>query len=284
MSKKTFWASAIIASVIIVFSGQTGITNAVSPPLGRTGAPSEATCATAAPCHVGVASIAITEVSANITGAGAPSATLDNSFQYWPDSIYTIDISVLDLTGRYGFELTCLKALDNTAAGSFTLTSPTNTAANAAGGRNYVTHKNASTLNSWSFKWQAPSVSTGDIKFYLCCNAANNNNNSSGDHIYTYNAICSERHADTLNAIAEGKKSAIQLLETNPGSRQFFVSYGQEWKNKKIAVMIINLNGAKIKSLCPQNGEKINLIDLSSGLYFALISDGENNYVQQIIL
>jgi uncharacterized protein (TIGR03437 family) len=155
-----------------------------NPPLSRTGAPSELTCA-ASGCH-----------SSNPVNSGGGTLQLTGlPPQYQAGTEYTLTVQ-LSQTGRskFGFQLTCLDSAGN-LAGTFTITDAAGTTLSspqtvAGTSRRYISHTTAATTSdqaSWSFKWTAPAATTGRVTFYVAGNAANGNFSSSGDLIYTTN-------------------------------------------------------------------------------------------------
>ncbi len=105
---------------------------------------------------------------------------------YRPDSSYTITVTVNNpLQSRYGFELTALKA-DNDSAGELAIIDAATTSWQTQNGRDYIGHKAAATNNSWQFQWTAPDTCQGPITFYAAGNAANGDGSDNNlDSIYT---------------------------------------------------------------------------------------------------
>ncbi|MBN4051560.1 hypothetical protein JYU16_01975, partial [bacterium AH-315-M05] len=161
----------IVASILaVIASYELSITNSTTPPVSRTGAPGETTCAA---CHGNL----------NI-GPGDILFSLD-TISYFPGVTYTATVQVIDPTKvRWGFELTSLDGIDN-MAGSYTITNVLNTSLQTNIGRDYINHLNASSSDTWQFDWTAPGSIVGPITFYIAGNAADNNASSTGDNIYT---------------------------------------------------------------------------------------------------
>lgn len=160
------------------------IANANPPPVGKTGAPSEGTCAD---CH------GSGNGTGNNTGGGLM-VILPALGTYSPGQTYPIAVA-LDGPGatRYGFELTALDASNN-MAGTFTnVTDSTGT--QSGNGRIYVnqvtthgdgTYAGQSGGGGWVFTWTAPAPGAGTVTFYAAGVAANNDNSAdSGDQTYT---------------------------------------------------------------------------------------------------
>ncbi len=159
--------------------------NSSGPPLSRTGAPSEQTCA-ASGCHTGTA---VNSGGGTLTITGMPA-------NYTLNQEYDITIT-LSQSGRqrFGFQAT---VIDDTGkeAGTITITDAARTQAFpgtvGANLRRYINHTFSGTSGSntisWTFRWKAPATAVGRITVYAAGNAANNNGSNGGDLIYTTSA------------------------------------------------------------------------------------------------
>ena len=151
------------------------------PPLGRTGAPGEGTCAG---CHGGSSG-----------GTGEVQITpLNGVTEYLPGDTLLLEVSVADPGNNalFGFEITALDDQNN-GLGSFIDPSGNEVNTGTQGGRPYAHHGSAGTTpnqtnaRTWLVEWIAPQNPTGPVTFYAAGNAANGNGASSGDLIYTTN-------------------------------------------------------------------------------------------------
>ncbi len=173
-----------------------------TPPAGRTGAPSETTCAS---CHSG----GLNDGVGTLTIGGVPTA-------YTPGQKYSLTVS-LARTGksRWGFELTSLYATGNAFAG--TLEAPSNlTALQTKSSKVYVSDTIelgadgtfAGTANgpvTWTFDWTAPAAGGGSVVFYAVGVAANNDaNDGSGDLTYTTNVTAAEGSPTPVSTVTWG--------------------------------------------------------------------------------
>jgi hypothetical protein len=146
-----------------------------NPPVSSTGAPGEGSCANST-CHSVTPDLGRGQVAIQVMG---------DTVNYTPDSIYPLEVHVNNpYQSVYGFELTALNE-NNNGTGSLLRTDSLNTTLQSSGGRQYIGHNSADTVNTWSFKWQAPSSYEGDITFYAAGNAANGDGGPGGDSIYT---------------------------------------------------------------------------------------------------
>jgi|GEM_PF-419023 len=174
--------ATLVVGVLSLISYQ-AITYTGGPSGGLTNAPGENSCTS---CHSG-------SLITSGTNWGNISLTTDiPGTGYIPDSVYTITLAQsVSGIGKWGFQITCLAASNNSMAGSFTITNSTRTQKVTASSKEYVTHTSSGTSgsgsNSWSFSWKAPSSNLGDVKFYATTNAANGNNMTSGDQIFAKN-------------------------------------------------------------------------------------------------
>ncbi len=158
------------AMLVLIVAHGFVMTNALTPPVSRTGAPGETTCAD---CHGNLN-----------TGPGDVILTLDTPY-YISGETHTVTVQVIDGTKlRFGFETTALDS-NNAKAGDFIITNVTNTALQTNIGRQYASHKSASGSNIWQFNWMTPVSDAGPVTFWIAGNAANNDFSSLGDNIYT---------------------------------------------------------------------------------------------------
>ncbi len=141
---------------------------------------------------------------------------------YTPGQAYTISVT-LQRSGklRCGFELTCLKSSDESAAGSITNTTLyTTTQENS--GKTYVSHTTINTPYdgtfagtadgpvTWSFQWTAPAAQSGEVRFYAAGVAADNSGDADvGDVVYTTSAPSTEGSTTDVKGTTWGQ---IKLL------------------------------------------------------------------------
>lgn len=183
------------ATLFLSLKHHTNGKNSNAAPTGRTGAPGESTCGG---CHTGG------DYSGEMTFELGEKSEMD----YVPGETYTITFVGDYDAPRYGFSITVLDENDQ-PAGQFALLDDENTSyATGTGGRQYVGHKNAGSINTWTFEWTAPEESVGNITFYYVINATNNNNATSGDFSETGSTTitpsgASETFTLTLNSEPE---------------------------------------------------------------------------------
>lgn len=173
MSKKTLLTLVVLLSALLLVVPN-AYNNGAQPPAEYTGAPGEQTCATTG-CHVGSTP---TTNQFSVTVAGSPS-------DYTSGSLYNMIINLSASAPVRGFQIT---AVDNngTKAGTFSLSNPSlTTLATGSNGREYVGHNGATGFGAWTFRWTAPTTTTGTVYFYATGLAANGDNAATGDITYT---------------------------------------------------------------------------------------------------
>lgn len=178
------------------------------PPAKRTGAPGENTCNT---CHNG----ALNDGVGTLSIVGVPSS-------YVPGQAYSLSVT-LSRTGqsRWGFELTCLKTSDNSAAGSSTNTTLLTTT-QVSSGKTYISQTTQNVPNdgtfagvfngpvTWSFQWTAPAAGAGQVRFYAVGVACDNDGDAgSGDLVYTTSTPSAEGSTTDVEATTWGKIKLI---------------------------------------------------------------------------
>lgn len=176
MKKSLLTLSGVIMLAALII--QTPVfTNSDMPQPARTGAPFDGGCATLN-CH---------EVIPNPEMAGDISISidgneLDNNFRYEPGQTYSISFRG-DATGLiYGFQMTSVDNSNN-RAGDFIVLDTSTTNDSIFMSREYINHKNASSLRLWTYNWTAPASDVGPITFYYTLNAGNNDGMATGDSI-----------------------------------------------------------------------------------------------------
>jgi hypothetical protein len=95
---------------------------------------------------------------------------------------------------RFGFSATTFDQIDSMAGALMPINfGNTSLQSNAIFTKTYIGHANATTSNSWTFKWTAPPASQGvsQVTVYAVGNAANGDFATSGDHIYTATKVLS---------------------------------------------------------------------------------------------
>ncbi|CAG5076267.1 Reeler domain-containing protein [Parvicella tangerina] len=241
-----------------------------NPPAATTGAPGEVTCVN---CHSGSTLPASGIVTFSFSGANDKYATGES---------YIITIGKSGSV-KTGFEMTALDD-NNNAAGDFT--AGANTSLTSHSGRNYIRHSASAGISSWSFTWNAPSTSLGDVTFYYSLNESNNDNNSQGDQIYLGSNTISY---DLASGVVENKKRA-EAVEVSLNSGQLVVNLNLP-ETASIYYTSQNLSGRQIDFHSfgqKQQGNHVLTIHLgdkyTAGFYLFTIFIDNKPYTSKIVL
>lgn len=180
MFKKFLLCLSLCIVAGVLMRPETSHSSAQQPPLVRTGAPGETSCASSG-CHASVATQNSPFVMIDI-GGGLTT--------YQAGQTYQITVTNSDSGSKYGFEMV---ALDNTnsSVGTFigNAAQHTNVSTSSSNNRMYVRHFNAQATPVYTFQWTAPSSGVGQITFYVASNAANGNGMGTGDKIHLKTAV-----------------------------------------------------------------------------------------------
>lgn len=174
------------------------------PPARRTGAPGENTCFT---CHNG----GLNDGSGSLAIVGVPET-------YTPGSVHTISVTLTRAGSTcWGFELTCLKTSDGSAAGTLANTTPL-TYVQISSGKTYVSHTTLNTPSdgtflgtvdgpvTWTFEWTAPPAQSGEVRFYAVGVAADASGDADGgDFVVTTSTPSAEEASSPVENTTWGK-------------------------------------------------------------------------------
>ncbi len=222
-----------------MFNHPNSYTYSSQPPLARTGALGELSCASAG-CHSGAAN------------AGPGSVTITPDFEaYVPGETYNITVLVDDDSkSRFGFEV---MAVDNegNSVGAFTADTGNfiNVGESSSTGREYAHHFNLplSTDNSYVVEWTAPDDDMGEITFYAAGVAANAASGPAGDNVYTNDSGVFEADPGIgINDLAEAGDMDI-LVFPNPVVSDVNVRY-QLHSTDNIQIALFDLKGQMLQS------------------------------------
>ncbi|HRI27282.1 MAG TPA: T9SS type A sorting domain-containing protein [Chitinophagales bacterium] len=233
MIKKVLLLSLFLFFSMAAWNRQYVHTNSTQPPLGRTGAPTELTCAGAG-CHAGAPNTGSGSVNIIFSGDGTGS-------QYTPGNTYVIGVT---LTGgiRYGFEMVALNS-SNQSVGTFIGNAPNLTGTGSQNNRQYIFHRNIPNpyTGNFTFQWTAPATAEGPITFYAAGNAANGDLTGNGDFIYTKTL--------TINPVAVGiddpstlPNSALAVYPNPITDNALHVQYNLATA-QNVMVSVFNLHG-----------------------------------------
>ena len=156
---------ALIVYLMLLGGVRWILSNAFGPPADRTGSPGDGGTSCTA-CHTGPAGD-----SANVTLSGVPSS-------YTPGQSYNLTLTVGSAAGKRGFAIVSERDSSNAAVGSWS-----NLGSGVQTNGDSLSHQSASSNNSWTFTWTAPTPGVAGITFYIAGNAADGLGSTSGDQI-----------------------------------------------------------------------------------------------------
>lgn len=244
---------------------------------GNAGAPGENNCTA---CHSGQVQAG---ASFNLLSFG------DGITDYVPGQTYTLQLSMQDASNKNGFQLVPLRASDNAAAGSITVTDATRTQLlNGTAGKQYLGHRAAGTsVSTWSFDWTAPATDVGNVIFYVATNRTNSNNGTSGDLVrlsqHVFNGSGGSSSLTEYQKIQNSLR--IHLSDDLQDLRISFDAFEKE----DLYLNVVNLQGQSViaksigKAYPGDNDKTVQLPrNLSSGLYVVNLFVGNKAYSEKI--
>lgn len=192
-----------------------GVLYSSGAPAGKTGAPGEGAFS-CTECHAGGINDGTNQNILTVYDGGIEVSG------YIPGQIYTVSLVLVDENVKEGFQSTVLDNTNNEMAGTFLTTGSVGTQIVSSLGRDYATHKSASSNAgnvSWDWEWQAPAIEAGQVTFYVASNIANGNGTASGDAIYLsqhviYSVLSSDVDVVDLNqfkASYHGESQTIHI-------------------------------------------------------------------------
>lgn len=276
---KAFSVISLLIGILIITNAPDGVSKKVQPPVARTGAPNETKCS-ASGCHTS-SSGGTGNISVSFSDAGN---------MYVPDSIYTLTVTVTDPVAlKYGFEITALTTSNQAGGTLMKVSGDVNTSVQTIttgglSGRIYIGHNNASTVNSWTVLWQAPSAGIGDVKFYYTGIGANSNNSASGDKFYEGNSTITFGGLDITKTVL---MSDIGLQ--NPTSNSLNLNYTLT-NTTDVNIELYDMSGRKVMDIEHAQVEagKHNVVKplngLASGLYMVKFNAGNVSQTSKVLV
>jgi hypothetical protein len=167
-------------------------------------------------------------------------------------------------------------------AGNFTVLDTSTTKDSVFLSKEYIHHRNASSLRLWNFNWTAPSSDVGPITFYYTLNTSNNDGTASGDSVIQGSRTFPVDDAATgINAVPVLGSS----IYPNPVTGNNLVITLPE--SMQANATLINLNGRIIEEWEVYNSR--NQVEfastLATGLYLLHVDGGENgNQTHKILV
>ncbi len=178
-----------------------------NPPLSRTGAPGESTCAS---CHGGG------------IGGGRVTIASASGNTYTPGVTQHLNVTVSDANAAaWGYEMTAVQATStSTGAGAFVATD-TASSVRASGTKSYAEQANdfanTTTSHTYAVDWTPPATNVGNVTLYAAGLGADNSGDTSGDSVYTTNLTLTPTGSGTgLSLSASALTFNYQLGGTAP--------------------------------------------------------------------
>ncbi len=239
-----------------------------NPPVARTGAPGEQTCASS-DCH--------DAPNAALTGAivisGVPEEVV-------PGQTYQVTVKNTSTTGKAtGFELTCL---DGNNAKCGTLATGLNVSIASQNGRDYSRNSKKTQFvagaASWTFPWTAPKTLTNPaISFYCASVIGNGDGKEHKDNIISVTKSVQLKTVATIDAALD---AAIKVF---PNPTTDFLNI-QIKNNSPIEARLFNIEGRLVKTMILTNENQINVKDLPKGDYIMQFISDNKQTSRKIVL
>jgi len=214
-------------------------------------------------CHTAGADFsALANITTNIPAGGFAASTT-----------YDITVSVSSESTKHGFQLTAEDA-SSTKVGSFTA----GTGNQVVNGGTHVTHTGAgNSLTSWTFQWTAPATAEGNqVTFYAAVNATNSNGSTSGDQVVTTSTAVNQLGLSDYNRISFS-------IYPNPSTDYIKFSVA-DFLTEDAEVTITNYQGKIVKKqIIDASFNRLEISDLSNGMYFIQITSGNKLGVSKFI-
>lgn len=293
MKKNYILTGGFLAATLLLINTVNVNSKQLAPPAGSNGDPngSNATCAQSG-CHAAPVSTASSSDVTFTIGTGQPTTPLTSAFTYQPNTTYNIGFVINAAptgsgnTNYYGFQLSALDA-SNAKAGTFAVTTSTNTSLDNTAGFQWIGHKGANSNKTWVFKWTSPAASSGPVTFYYSFVAAKSAQPASNPEgtVYKNTVTIQEGAGSGINNL-DGIASGLTVFP-NPINNQFGLSF-DAIETADFRAEVYNLNGAVVANLFEETvsagkfNRTFNINDLSAGVYMVKLSSGQGSVTQKI--
>jgi hypothetical protein len=302
IKKFTIVFTACVAFLAVMFCNLNLISNKSKPPAWYANDPPQASDCGTPGCHGNSTTFDTTKFDLQMgTTQGTMTSVYNGVTTYVPGQTYYMSLTATGTSARYGFEVTA--QYDSTDAGTlvdtFALLSGTTTTtlssynkattANYLNASYYVGHKNASTTNSWTFQWTAPTAYNGPITFYYVGMYANGNgNNDAGDLVY--NATKTITPVQNTNVGIRDISSTLSDLSTYPTLMSDHITVAFAMKEMAdVRITLINLQGQTVKLLTAETIASGNfkhsygVEGIAPGMYLVKVQIGDNYAISKVV-
>jgi hypothetical protein len=181
-----------------------------------------------------------------------------------PGATYNLTVTISRAAARYGFQFSAVSNATNAQAGTLqTAVSPADPRVSIVpfNGRQYAQHNAfANTTGVFNFRWTAPELGVGAVRFNVAGNAANGDFNNTGDFIYTTSAVVSPTAGDgtppVITSVVSGgvNHNSATITWTTDEDSDSTVEYGTNTfygvtvadgtLTKQHSILLTNLAGA----------------------------------------
>jgi hypothetical protein len=230
-----------------------------NPPLSRTGAPGESTCAS---CHGGG------------IGGGRVTIASASGNTYTPGVTQRLSVTISDANAAaWGYEMTAVQATStSTGAGTFVATD-TASSVRASGTKSYAEQANAfpntTASHTYAVDWTPPATNVGNVTLYAAGLGADNSGDTSGDSTYTTNLTLTPSGSGTgLSLSASALAFSYQLGGTAPAAQNISITSTGTALSYKIATSAAWLTATPTSSTTPGSvSVGVNTSGLAAGTY-----------------
>lgn len=132
--------------------------------------------------------------------------------------------------------------------------------------------------NTWSYEWQAPAASTGNVTFYASVLESDNSLDETGDNVYTLSQTISPLGTSV------GEIEANNLIEIypNPNTGEFVIR-SKDWLAKEAS--LYSSEGKLLeKFILSSETQTITLKHYAKGIYFLKASSDQSSFYGKIVL
>jgi hypothetical protein len=274
MKKTIFTVMIAIVAIITLESFQSigfGKKDGTEP--GYTGSPGDSlrNCTV---CHGGTAYPIDGWITSNVPSGG-----------FIPGATYTITATNTEVGAtRFGFSISPQNLMGN-LLGKLIITDTLIT--KLVGDEKYVTYKadgvDGVDSRSWSFDWTAPD-SVNEVVFYGAFNS-NFDGHKEGDKTFLSQL---KLFKQGYTGIAEKSALSIQLYP-NPATQFFELNYEHK-SSGQLSIKLFNSQGQLVKNILNDYlttqlfSEKIDVSDISQGLYFIQVESNQQTFTKQLII
>ena len=267
MQSKLFTVTALLLA--IWFSLSSNRLEPTNPPVQKTGAPGETTCADSG-CHSPVGTL-----TGTVSLSGVPDTVV-------PGQTYLLTIKNESNAARAGFEMTCWDGA-NAMSGTFSLVSNSGVSIGSSGTKRYPRQAAPKNLvggsTSWNINWKAPTAAVDSkATFYFVSLCANGNGLRTGD-----NVVAGKKTvvlASTTPAFEAASEAAVRLFPTL--AKDFVHVDLNETTEGQLSISA--LRGDLVLQLPLVASNRIDIGHLSPGVYLARVETGGKMAVRKFVV